>query len=84
MKLQLDILRFDLKVQKLFTPKHDGKAVDALMGSYRGFLVADAHSGCEHLYRDGIATGCACWAHFRRYVFEGWSQTPHVRGMPSL
>lgn len=53
-----------------YTPTHDGKAVDALLGSYRGFLVADAHSVYEHLYRNGIATECACWAHLRRYVFK--------------
>ena len=53
-----------------YTATHDGKAVDALLGSYRGFLVADAHSVYEHLYRNGIATECACWAHSRRYLIK--------------
>ena len=53
-----------------YTPKHNGKAVDALLGNYRGFLVADAHSVYEHLYDDGIAIEVACWAHARRYVFK--------------
>ncbi|MGO9065163.1 MAG: IS66 family transposase [Myxococcaceae bacterium] len=53
-----------------YTPKHDGKAVDKLLGDYQGFLVADAHSVYEHLYADGIATEVACWAHARRYVFK--------------
>lgn len=53
-----------------YTPKHNGKAVDAALGSYRGFLVADAHSVYEHLYDEGIAIEVACWAHARRYVFK--------------
>jgi transposase len=53
-----------------FTPTHDGKAVDALLGSYRGFLVADAHSVYEHLYKNGLATEVACWAHARRYLVK--------------
>ena len=53
-----------------YTPKHDGKAVDKLLGNYRGLLVADAHSVYEHLYTDGIAIEVACWAHARRYVFK--------------
>jgi transposase len=53
-----------------YTPKHNGEAVDAVLGSYRGLLVADAHSVYEHLYTDGIATEVACWAHARRYFFK--------------
>lgn len=53
-----------------YTPKHDGKAVDAVLGNYRGFLVADAHSVYEHLYDDGLVLEVACWAHARRYVFK--------------
>lgn len=53
-----------------YTPKHDGKAVDAVLGDYRGFLVADAHSVYEHLYDDGRVVEVACWAHARRYVFK--------------
>lgn len=63
-----------------YTPTHDGKAVDKLLGTYRGLLVADAHSVYEHLYRDGTATECACWAHSRRYVFKAMdSDAPRAR-----
>lgn len=63
-----------------YTPTHDGKAVDKLLGTYRGLLVADAHSVYEHLYRDGVATECACWAHSRRYVFSSMeSDAPRAR-----
>jgi transposase len=53
-----------------YTPKHNAAAVDEVLGTYRGFLVADAHSVYEHLYSDGIATEVACWAHSRRYFFK--------------
>ena len=35
----------------------------------RGFLQADAYAGYEGLYRSGV-TEVACWAHFRRKVFD--------------
>ena len=53
-----------------YTPKHDGKAVDALLGEYRGPLVVDAHSVYEHLFKEHKATEVACWAHSRRYFFK--------------
>lgn len=63
-----------------YSPKHDGDAVDELLGNYRGFLVADAHSVYEHLYTDGTAVEVACWAHSRRYVFKAMdSDAPRAR-----
>jgi transposase len=53
-----------------FTPKHDSAAVDAMLGEYRGHLVADAHSVYDHLYRKGHVVEVACWAHARRYFFK--------------
>ncbi len=53
-----------------YTATHNGDAVDAVLGSYRGLLVADAHSVYEHLYTDGVAIEVACWAHARRYLFK--------------
>ena len=42
--------------------------------SYRGILQADAYAGYGELYRAGRQPGpvteAACWAHFRRKVFE--------------
>jgi transposase len=53
-----------------YSPKHDGAAVDALLGGFKGFLVADAHSVFDHLYRRGDVVECGCWAHARRYWFK--------------
>jgi len=50
-----------------YTPTHDGKAVDALLGGYSGILLADAHSVYEHLYKDGTVLKAGCWCHARRY-----------------
>lgn len=52
-----------------FTPKHDSAAVDGLLGDYKGFLVADAHSVYNHLYENGVVE-VGCWAHSRRYWFK--------------
>ena len=35
-----------------------------------GYLVADAHSVYDHLYRKGDVVEVACWAHARRYFFK--------------
>lgn len=53
-----------------YTPKHDSAAVDRMLAGYQGFLVADAHSVYEHLYRRGDVVEVACWAHARRYWFK--------------
>jgi transposase len=59
-----------------YTPKHNGKAVDALIGGYRGYLVADAHSVYNHLYRSGEVIEVGCWAHARRYFFKALETEP--------
>jgi transposase len=44
------------------------------LASYAGILQADAYAGYDELYRAGRKPGpvteAACWAHFRRKVFE--------------
>lgn len=63
-----------------YSAKHDGKAVDALLPDYEGYLVADAHSVYEHLYADGKVIEVACWAHARRYFFKALdSDGPRAR-----
>jgi len=52
-----------------YTPEHTQKAVSQFLDGYRGFLVLDAHTVYEHLFRDG-ATECGCWSHVRRYFFK--------------
>jgi transposase len=53
-----------------FSPKHDSAAVDELLADYKGFLVADAHTVYDHLYRKGDVVEVGCWAHARRYWFK--------------
>ena len=50
--------------------------VDEILGDYRGYLVADAHSVCDHLYRSGEITEVACWAHARRYFLKALDSDP--------
>jgi len=68
-----------------YSPKHDGKAVDKLLGEYKGFLVADAHSVYNHLYEKGDVVEVGCWAHARRYVFKALeTDGPRARHALSL
>lgn len=53
-----------------YTPKHNGAAVDTLLKGYKGYLVADAHSVYEHLFKTGDVLECGCMAHARRYFFK--------------
>lgn len=59
-----------------FTKKHNGHAVDQVLGGYEGFLVADAHAVYDHLYREGPVKEVNCWAHARRYFFKAMSSDP--------
>jgi len=51
----------------------DGPA--SFLRGYRGYLQADAFSGYDRLYIDGLIIEVACWAHARRKFFE--AQTSH-------
>lgn len=53
-----------------FSLRHDGNAVDRLLGGYSGTVVADAHAVYDHLYGPGRATEAGCWSHLRQYVLE--------------
>jgi transposase len=59
-----------------YSPKHDSAAVDDLLRNYTGYLVADAHTVYEHLYRGGNVIECGCWAHARRYFFKALGTDP--------
>lgn len=52
-----------------FTPDRTGAHPQAHLAGFRGFLQADAYAGYDGLYRSGV-TEVACWAHFRRKVFD--------------
>src|SRR6478752_4652110 len=47
-----------------------------VLSDYKGYLVADAHSVYEHLYRAGDVIEVACWAHCRRYFFKALETDP--------
>lgn len=59
-----------------YTPKHDAKAVDAMLAGYQGYLVADAHAVYDHLYASGEVIESGCWAHCRRYFFKSIATDP--------
>jgi transposase len=59
-----------------YSPRHDGAAVDKLLAGYQGYLVADAHSVYDHLYRGGQVVEVGCWAHCRRYFFKALESEP--------
>ena len=59
-----------------YTPKHDADAVDECLRGYKGYLVADAASVYEHLYRTGNVIECGCWAHTRRYFWKSLGTDP--------
>ena len=62
-----------------FTHKHDSDAVDRLLKDYGGYVVADAHSVYDHLYRDdGAATESGCWSHARTYFFKVVGSEPEI------
>lgn len=61
-----------------FSHDHDSAAVDALIGEYEGYLVADAHSVYDHLYGDGGATEVGCWSHARTYFFKVLGSEPEI------
>lgn len=37
---------------------------------YKGYLIADAYAGYDHLFKSGDIKEVACWAHVRRKFFE--------------
>jgi len=58
-----------------FTPDRTAAHPMAHLTGFRGFLQADAYAGYDGLYRNGV-TEVACWAHFRRKVFDLHERSP--------
>ena len=46
------------------------------LAGFTGFLQADAYSGFNAINADGRIAEVACWAHFRRELFERHQQQP--------
>lgn len=59
-----------------FSPKHNSAAVDELLESYKGYLVADAHTVYDHLFKTGDVIESGCFSHARRYFFKALSTAP--------
>jgi transposase len=59
-----------------YSPTLDAKAVDTFLRGYKGYLVADAHSVYNHLYKTGDITECGCNSHARRYFFKALESDP--------
>lgn len=59
-----------------FTANRAGIHPRRELAKFTGFLQADAYSGFNGLYTDGRISEVACWAHFRREIFERHKQQP--------
>jgi transposase len=53
-----------------FTPDRTGAHPQKELASFKGYLQADAYAGYDKLYQSGGVTEVACWAHFRRKIFD--------------
>jgi len=63
-----------------YSHKHDSEAVDRLLTGYKGYLVADAATVFDHIYKSGDIVEVACWAHARRYFFKALGSEPELAG----
>jgi len=59
-----------------FTPDRSGIYPQADLKSFSGLLQADGYAGYDKLYEDGRVREVACWAHFRRKIFENHATSP--------
>lgn len=53
-----------------FTPDRSGIHPQTELKGFAGLLQADGYAGYEKLYAGGRVREVACWAHFRRKIFE--------------
>jgi hypothetical protein len=53
-----------------FTQDRTGSHPQQQLASFTGFLQADGYAGYDKLYTSNRVTEVACWAHFRRKVFD--------------
>jgi transposase len=59
-----------------FTPTRSGQGPLAWLGTWKGFLQADAYAGYDKLFARGDVTEVACWAHARRKYFDAQESDP--------
>src|SRR3546814_162885 len=59
-----------------FTPDRSGIHPQSELRSFTGLLQADGYAGYEKLYEGDRIQEVACWAHFRRKIFECHQTSP--------
>jgi transposase len=59
-----------------YTPTRSGQGPLGWLGSWKGFLQADAYAGYDKLYARGDVVEVACWAHARRKFFDARESDP--------
>jgi len=59
-----------------FTPDRSGVHPQSELKDFTGLLQADAYAGFDKLYRSNRIQEVACWAHFRRKIFENHATSP--------
>jgi transposase len=59
-----------------FTPDRSGLHPQTELKDFTGLLQADGYAGYEKLYRGQRIREVACWAHFRRKIFEQHQASP--------
>jgi transposase len=58
------------------TPNREQAGPQRFLGSYLGYLQADAYAGYDALYATGRIVEVACWAHARRQFYEAQGTDP--------
>jgi transposase len=59
-----------------YTPTRSAQGPLDWLGTWTGFLQADAYAGYDKLYARGDVTEVACWAHTRRKFFDAQESDP--------
>ena len=59
-----------------FCPDHSAAGIDTFLGSYRGYLNADAHNIYDHLFKSGAIVELGCWTHARRKFHDASQSDP--------
>lgn len=53
-----------------FTPDRTGAQPQTELARFTGYLQSDTYAGCDKLYSTNRVIEVACWAHFRRKIFD--------------
>lgn len=59
-----------------FTPDRSGSHPQTELKTFAGLLQADGYAGYDKLYDGSRVQEVACWAHFRRKIFENHQTSP--------